>query len=114
MGKVFALIVLGLILLVSCKKDTLPEVETVSAILKDATHATLQGHVISEGSTAVTVRGFCWALTATPTINDNFSQNESGAGEFTEDIVILPDSTYYARTYAINSTGTVYGNQVSF
>jgi uncharacterized protein (TIGR02145 family) len=114
MRKVLALLVLALILLVSCKKDTLPVVETLSANIKDATHATLQGRVINEGSTAVTTRGFCWALTVTPTVNDNFSQNESGSGEFTEVIGILPDSTYYARAYAINSVGTVYGNQVSF
>jgi uncharacterized protein (TIGR02145 family) len=114
MRKVVALLVLAVTSLGSCKKDTLPDVETLSARIKDATHATLQGRVITEGSAAVTMRGFCWSLNPGPTLNDSNCQNATGSGEFAEDIEILPDSTWYARAYAINSVGTVYGNQVNF
>jgi uncharacterized protein (TIGR02145 family) len=108
------LIVALLALLVSCKKDTLPTVETLAVNIKDATHVTLNGNVKAEGSSAVNSRGFCWALNTSPTVNDHYSQNEFGPGAFTEDIEIMSDTTYYVRTYAINSFGTTYGNEVNF
>ncbi|MFA5816943.1 MAG: FISUMP domain-containing protein [Bacteroidales bacterium] len=114
MKKLPVTIILALFLLSSCEKGSLPEVETLPASIADATHVTLNVNVIDEGRTAVTTRGFCWALTANPTVNDNFSQNEFGPGKFTQDIEIVPDTTYYVRTYATNSSGTVYGNEISF
>jgi uncharacterized protein (TIGR02145 family) len=107
-------LVLTLILLVSCKKETLPVVETVNAHIKDATHATLQGQVLDEGSTDVETRGFCWALTPAPTVIDHFSLNGSGLGAFSEEILIVSDSIYYARAFATNEAGTIYGDEVSF
>jgi len=114
MKKLHTLVVLVLFLLVSCKKDTLPEVVTLPATIKYATHVTLNGNVIHEGSTAVSTRGFCWALTANPTVNNNFSRNEFGPGEFTEDLQVVPDTTYYIKTYATNSKGTAYGDEIQF
>jgi hypothetical protein len=39
----------------------------------------------------------------------------TGSGSFTSNLTgLLPSTTYYARSYAINSAGTIYGNTISF
>ena len=53
-------------------------------------------------------------MTTNPTVNDNFSQNEFGPGEFSEDLHVIPDTTYYIKAYASNSKGTSYGVEVQF
>lgn len=112
MKKLHILIILGLTIIGSCKRDTLPEVETLPANITDATHVTLHGNVINEGSTAVTNRGFCWGLVENPTTNDNFSNNGFGTGNFSENITVIPDTTYFIRGYALNSKGAAFGDQV--
>ena len=94
--------------------DTLPEVETLAANIKDATHVTLHGNIVDEGSTAVTSRGFCWALTSNPSVNDNFSRNALGPGEFTSELQVVSDTTYYIKAYTVNQKGTSYGNEIEF
>jgi len=112
MKNLLTIIVLVSLLLIACKKDTLPEVETLPASIEDATHVNLHGKVIAEGSTAVMTRGFCWALTTNPTVSDNLSQNEFGPGEFVEELLVIPDTTYFIKAYARNNKGTSYGNEV--
>jgi|GEM_PF-3527473 len=115
MKRLIILLTSGLYLLLSCNKiviDPLPKVETLPATILDATHVTLHGNVISEGETAVTTRGFCWALTPNPTVDQNFSQNAFGPGAFSETITVVADTTYYIKTFATNANGTTYGNQV--
>jgi uncharacterized protein (TIGR02145 family) len=114
MKNISVLILISLVLLVCCNKETPSEVETLPPAIIDAEHVRLTGNVTKEGSSAVTARGFCWALTENPAVSGNFSQNESGSGEYAEDILVTPDTTYYVKAYATNSTGTTYGNQVSF
>ena len=72
------------------------------------------GGIISfDGGASVTSRGVCWATTATPMTNSNKLAIGSGTGTFSATISTLsPNTLYYFRAYAINSTGTVYGNEV--
>ncbi len=114
MKSLYFSIVVVLAFLVSCKKDTLPVVESLTASIEDATHAALYGNVSDEGSDPVTSRGFCWAFHPDPSIDDNYFDHSSGAGLYTVHLGILPDSTYYARAYATNSIGTAYGIQLEF
>lgn len=90
---------------------SLPEVETLAANIKDATHVTVHGNIVDEGSTAVTSRGFCWALNSNPSVNDNFSQDAFGPGKFNSELQVVPDTTYYIKAYAVNQMGTSYGNE---
>lgn len=113
MPKVRVFILIALSLQVSCTKDILPTIETLTPEIMDATHAVIVGNVIDGGSSFVSSRGFCWAFTPGPTLNNAFSKNSSGQGEFMEKINILPDSVYYIRAYAINNSGTAYGNEVT-
>lgn len=54
-------------------------------------------------------------MNISPTVNDNFSENEFGPGPFTHAAGNLKAGVvYYVRTYAQNGQGTAYGNEVSF
>ena len=77
--------------------------------------ATSGGNIISDGGTAVLMRGVCWNLTGNPTIMNDKTTNGSGIGSFTSSITNLNDGTiYFIRAYASNSIGTVYGNEINF
>ncbi|MFD2826816.1 beta strand repeat-containing protein [Leeuwenhoekiella polynyae] len=94
---------------------SLPTLSTASVSDVTTTGATFSGEVTTDGGAAVTDRGFVYATTANPTTSDTKVQDGSGAGAFAEPITGLSASTtYYVRAYAINSTGTSYGNEVSF
>ncbi len=94
--------------------DHVPKVTTLPAIIVNPIHVTLQGEVTDKGTADVTSRGFCWALTSEPTMNDSMSQDGLGLGEFTHDLTALTNSIYFFRAYAINSAGTAYGAVLNF
>ena len=74
------------------------------------------GNISSDGGTAITARGVCWSTRSTPTVAlTTKTTNGSGTGSFISNISGLATGTlYYVRAYATNSSGTVYGNEVSF
>ena len=77
--------------------------------------ASIGGEVISVGASAVTSRGICYGISANPTITNSTVASGSGLGSFNMNIPGLnPATTYYARAYATNASGTAYGNQVIF
>ncbi len=79
------------------------------------TSASSGGNVTSDGGSDVTVRGICWAKIENPTTADFKTTNGSGTGVFTSDLASLePGTKYYVRSYATNSIGTGYGNEISF
>jgi uncharacterized protein (TIGR02145 family) len=85
----------------------------VSAIT--LTSAVSGGNITSDGNGAVTARGVCWAITTGPTTTNDKTTDGTGAGTFTSNITGLQAAvTYYVRSYATNSAGTAYGNEVSF
>ncbi|MEI6435310.1 MAG: FISUMP domain-containing protein [Bacteroidota bacterium] len=73
------------------------------------------GAILNDGGSAVVSRGVCWSTSPLPTIIDNKTIDGEGIGKFTSIISGLHgDSTYYVRSYAINSKGIAYGNDTSF
>lgn len=73
------------------------------------------GNILSNGGSAVIARGVCWSINSNPTINDNFTSNGTGTGQFSSVLSgLTPLTTYYVRAYATNNTGTSYGNQEIF
>lgn len=73
------------------------------------------GAISNDGGATVTARGVCWSTLSTPTIYNLKTSNGSGSGTFTSSITgLTPCTTYYVRSYATNSVGTIYGNQQSF
>lgn len=86
----------------------------VSSITETA--ATSGGNITSDGGGTVTARGVVWSTSVNPTITlATKTSNGSGTGIFTSNITgLTAGTTYYVRAYATNSTGTAYGNEVSF
>ena len=90
-------------------------VTTTAASSLTMNSAASGGNVITDGGSAVTARGVCWATTATPTISGSHTTDGSGTGVFTSSITGLSASTlYHVRAYATNAGGTYYGDDLTF
>jgi uncharacterized protein (TIGR02145 family) len=64
-------------------------------------------NILNEGGYVTISRGFCWSTSTNPTIS-NYKNTEA------EMITGLnPNTKYYIRAYATNSTGTYYSNEVA-
>ncbi len=70
------------------------------------------GNIPDDGGCPITQKGVCWSLTADPTVYSSLTNQGAGSGTYVSCITgLLPNVTYYVRAYAINSKGTVYGDQ---
>jgi hypothetical protein len=86
---------------------TISNITTVSA--------TATGTIVTEGGFSITARGFCWSTATNPTIENSKSTETGTLGNLTSNLSgLTTGTTYYIRTYATNSSGTAYGNEVSF
>jgi uncharacterized protein (TIGR02145 family) len=93
----------------------LPSITTTTMSAITATTATSGGNITSDGGAVVRARGVCWSTSQNPTIANNKTTDGTGTGSFTSNITGLSaNTTYYIRSYATNSTGTAYGNDVPF
>ncbi len=91
----------------------LPVLTTISTTNITASTAK-SGGIISSGS-GIIARGVCWSTSPNPTTSNYYTMDGTGTGTFTSQITGLASGvTYYVRAYAINSTGTAYGNTLSF
>ncbi|MCE1198639.1 MAG: hypothetical protein LWW85_06685, partial [Marinilabiliales bacterium] len=86
---------------------------TTSALTAVTSNAASGGGTIqNDGGALVTARGICWSINQNPTVSDSKTNDGSGIGRFISAISgLAPGTTYYVRSYATNSVGTVYGNQ---
>lgn len=77
--------------------------------------ATTGGNITSDNGDAVTARGVCWSVSTSPTIAASHTSDGTGLGSYISNLTGLLDGTqYFVRAYATNSSGTAYGNEVSF
>lgn len=93
------------------------EISLITAAIKSTISytATSGGTISSDGGAAVTARGVCWSTTPSPTISDSKAEMGSGIGSFTCSLTgLTPHKTYYIRSYATNSVGTSYGDELTF
>jgi len=90
---------------------TVSATETVTSIT--GTTATSGGTITLDGGTTVTSRGLVWG---TSSGSSTFSVTTgTGTGTFTSSLTGLsPATTYFVRSFATNSVGTVYGTEISF
>jgi uncharacterized protein (TIGR02145 family) len=94
---------------------SLPSVTTSAISSFSSNSATCGGVVINDGGAPITSRGVCWSTNQSPTVANMYSSNGSGLGLFTINLNgLLPNTTYFVRSYATNSNGTGYGNQLTF
>lgn len=95
---------------------TIPTVTTTAASGITQTAATTGGNVSAAGTSAVTARGVVWSTSPAPTVALTTKTTDgSGTGAFTSNITgLTAGTTYYARAYATNASGTAYGSEISF
>lgn len=92
-----------------------PEVTTANVTDITQTSAVGGGKVTYSGGASVTERGICWNTSHYPTIDDYHISCGEGSGEFSARLTELDvNTTYYVRSYAVNSAGIGYGDEVSF
>ncbi len=103
---------------VRCVQGTnasLPVVTTNDASNITGFTASLSGQVTSQGGSSISDKGLCWNTTGYPMISDNKIELGSGSGSFSSDLTGLSvETTYYVRSYAINSHGINYGEEKAF
>ena len=86
---------------------------TASATSITSTTANSGATITSDGGAVVTARGLVYGLT---TGSSTFSVTTgTGTGTYTSSLTGLsPATTYYVRSFATNSVGTVYGTETNF
>jgi hypothetical protein len=108
---------------VVCTKDKNPLVgATDRVVIKTLTPASLTdssaifgGEITSTGGTQIRERGFCWATTDSPTVQDStVVVNDTIGSFFYGPRNLLPNKIYYFRAYAKNPSGTIYANTLNF
>jgi len=79
--------------------------------------ATLGGNIIYVGNPAYTERGVVYAANTLDLTKENIYKKISGTGigDFSTEVFgLVPNTTYYVRSYAINGPKPAYGEMVSF
>jgi hypothetical protein len=92
---------------------SVPTVTTPTSASITNTTATLGATVTSDGGSALTARGICWGTSPAPTACS--PEGQTGVSAFTMQVTGLsPDTTYYYRGYATNSSGIAYSPDATF
>jgi len=80
-----------------------------------STTAVSGGNITDDGGADITARGVCWSESANPTTANSKTTDGTGTGSFTSNLTgLTPGTLYHVRAYATNSSGTAYGNDVTF
>ena len=91
-----------------------PTISSTTAASSITSSSAISGGTISaDGGDAVTTRGIVYGTSAGSSTYSVTSG--SGTGTFTSNLTgLTPATTYYVRSFATNSVGTVYGTEISF
>lgn len=102
----------------SCKEEKEESKLTVNT--KEVTEITTNsakcgGSVIATGNYTIGACGVCWSESPSPTINDFFTTDTQGGGEFNSLMKNLkPGTKYFVRAYAKTSSDPMYGEELNF
>ncbi len=102
---------------VRCIKNVLPTIIGISLTEINNTEFECTSDITSDGEAEVTSRGVVWATSEEPSLEsyEGITVDGSGIGEFVSSITGLTTGVvYYLRSYATNSYGTEYSEQISF
>jgi uncharacterized protein (TIGR02145 family) len=92
-----------------------PTLTTSSVSSITSTSVNIGGNISSDGGALVSARGLVYGTAANPTLSNTVLIIGSGTGGFSGTISgLMPNTTYYVRAYGTNSSGTGFGNEVSF
>jgi uncharacterized protein (TIGR02145 family) len=93
----------------------IPALNTKHASALTTSTASSGGNIISDGGAAIIAKGVCWSTSQNPTVNDSKTMEGTGSENFLSTLTGLMTNTYYyVRSYAINSAGIGYGDEVKF
>jgi gliding motility-associated-like protein len=95
---------------------TIPALTTNAVTNILSIKATSGGVITDSGGTAITQKGVVWGSAANPTVpSANSTSDGTTAASFSSLMTgLTPSTTYHVRSYAINSIGTGYGNDIAF
>lgn len=95
---------------------TLPVITTNAVANIETTKATSGGSIRADGGAPIILRGVVWSTNTKPSIELTTKTTDgTGTGSFTSLMSTLtPNTTYYLRAYTSNSSGTTYGNEITF
>ena len=103
------------LLFLGCNKESKLTVNTKEVTEITTNSAKCGGSVIATGNYTIGACGVCWSETPSPTINNFFTTDIQGGGEFTSILKNLASGTkYYVRAYATTSSGIIYGEELDF
>lgn len=116
----FITIIITATLVSGCKKNsTTTNNVRLASLNTDVTNITkisakFGSTISSDGGATITSKGFCYSTSPNPTTTSN---NIAGVG--TDNMYatvsgLASNTTYYVKSYAINSAGTAYGEQETF
>jgi hypothetical protein len=94
-----------------------PVVQTKAVTDIGHTMANSGGNIPSDGGNFIISRGLVWGILPDPTtlVNIGIEGAGSGIGDFDVTMTGLnPGTTYYVRAFAVDATGTYYGNEEVF
>src|SRR5687768_10947230 len=83
---------LPLLLTQSCKDEEVvipPVLTTTSVTAISYTTASSSGNISNTGRASITSRGVCWDMASNPTIDKNKTEDGTGSGSFTSNIIGL-------------------------
>jgi uncharacterized protein (TIGR02145 family) len=94
---------------------TTPSLTTTTLSSITSVSVATGGSVVNNGGAPITARGVVWDTLTNPLVTKNRSINGSLNNIFLDTIRGLAGSrVYYVRSYATNSAGTAYGNELAF
>lgn len=93
-----------------------PEITTLPVVNITGGTAMSGGNIGFWGGSSIGERGICWSTSANPTIADSKKVYTNGPDFFSEITIthLAVNTTYYVRAFATNSSGTGYGQDVTF
>lgn len=119
--RLLAVLLTATIVFASCKKEQSnvrldPKLSTTEVLNIKSDSATVVGFVVASGD-GFSERGVCYSTQTGPTISDSkvvFSDPVAKATFNVKLSGLAYATVYYARAYAINANGTIYGDEVTF
>ena len=96
--------------------ESLPQVSMLGVDNETDVSAHFTGAVVSIGKSRVTRHGFVWDVESNPSIEKGSSYQNLGTTDEAKEFSytppdLEPNTTYFVRAFATNSTGTVYSRQ---
>ena len=95
---------------------TAPSISNVGTGSISQTSASASSSIYNDGGSAISQKGFVWSTSPNPTValatkNISAASGNSISANITG---LLPDTIYYIRAFATNTTGTGYSEETSF